>query len=143
MTNSKSLRTLHLALACAAIAFSLAVCAQAQTLTYLAQFNGTNGKNPYGSLIQATDGNLYGAAHSETYPYDEIFRVTPTGQISSVYNFCSLPDCADGAFTTSPIPGSDGNLYGVSYYSSEGGYVYVGTLYRITLQGVFTSLYTF
>jgi uncharacterized repeat protein (TIGR03803 family) len=141
MTNSKSLLTFALALACAAIAFSLTVSAQAQTLTYLAQFNGTNGTYPYGSLIQATDGNFYGAARSGTLLYDEIFRVTPTGQISSLYTFCSLPDCADGEYTTAPVLGSDGNLYGVSSGGSD--YTWSGALYRLTLDGQRTTLYTF
>ena len=141
MTNSKPLRTLSLALACAAVTFSLAVCAQTQTLTYLAQFNGTNGTFPYGSLIQATDGNFYGAAQSGTFPYDEIFRVTPSGQISSVYTFCSLPGCADGEYTTAPVLGSDGNLYGVSSGGSD--YTWSGVLYRLTLDGQLTTLYTF
>src|ERR1700727_2577293 len=111
MTNSRSQLTFSLALACAAI-FSLAMHAQAQTLTYFAQFNAVY---PYGSLIQATDGNFYGAANLNTYPSsDGIFRITPAGEITSIYNFCSLPNCADGQFTTSPILGSDGNLYGVS-----------------------------
>ena len=134
---SRGVRMVTLAL----LALSLAVCAQAQTLTYLAQFNGTNGTFPYGSLVQATDGNFYGAAESGTYPYDEIFRVTPTGQISSVYNFCSLPDCADGQYTTAPILGSDGNLYGVSSGGSD--YTWSGSLYRLTLDGQLTTLYTF
>jgi len=143
MKAPKSPLTLGFALVCVAFALRLAVCAQAQTLIYLAEFNGTNGRNPYGPMIQATDGNFYGAAFAATWPYGEIFRVTPTGQISTVYSFCSLPNCADGAYTTSPILGSDGNLYGVSYYGSESGYGYTGTLYRMTLEGEFTSLYTF
>jgi uncharacterized repeat protein (TIGR03803 family) len=139
MRNSKSLRTLGIALACAAITFSLAVCAQAQTLTYFAQFNGAY---PYGSLVQATDGNFYGAANLGTYPpSDGIFRITPAGKISSVYNFCSLPNCADGQYTTPPILGSDGNLYGVSSGGSD--YTWSGALYRLTLDGQLTTLYTF
>jgi len=53
MTNSKSLPSLGFALASAAITFSLAVCAQAQTITYLAPQNvlattpsGTPKSNP-------------------------------------------------------------------------------------------------
>ena len=40
MKSSKLQFTLGLAVACAAITFSLAVCAQAQTLNYFADFNG-------------------------------------------------------------------------------------------------------
>jgi uncharacterized repeat protein (TIGR03803 family) len=139
MKPYRSRFTLGLALACAAIAFNLAVCAQAQNLTYLAQFNGAY---PYGSLVQATDGNFYSAANLGTYPAsDGIFQITPNGKISSIYNFCSLPNCADGQYTTAPIVGRDGNLYGVSSGGSD--YTWTGALYRLTLDGQLTTLYTF
>jgi uncharacterized repeat protein (TIGR03803 family) len=139
MNSSKLRFTLSFALACTAITWSLAVRAQAQNLTYFAQFNGAY---PYGSLVQATDGNFYGAANLGTYPpSDGIVRITPAGKISSVYSFCSQPDCADGQYTTAPILGSDGNLYGVSSGGSD--YTWSGALYRLTLDGQLTSLYTF
>jgi uncharacterized repeat protein (TIGR03803 family) len=132
MKSSNSLLTL--ALTCAAITFGLAVCAQAQTLTYLAAFNGTNGAGPYASMVQATDGNFYGAAGLATSKGgSEIFRVTPTGEISTVYSFCSLPNCADGQGPLTPILGSDGNLYGVTS----------STVFKLTLDGKLTTLHTF
>lgn len=80
--------SLTLALACAA------VCAQAQTYTDFANFDGTNGAGSDASLIQAPDGNFYGASGADTF--GTIFRVTPSGEISAIYKFCSQPDCADG-----------------------------------------------
>ena len=50
MQNSKSLSTLGIGLAVAAISFSLAVCAQAQTVTNFANFDGQNGHDPVGSM---------------------------------------------------------------------------------------------
>ena len=136
---SRSIRMLGLALA----ALSLAVCAQAQTLTYLGQFNGANGGDPYGPVVQAPDGNFYGQARGPGSAYGEIFRATPTGQITTLYSFCSQPNCADGNSSTPPILGSDGNLYGVALHGSGGGYTYSGTLYRMTLVCEITTLYTF
>ena len=136
MKSSKFLLT---ALAYAAITFNLAVCARAQTVTYLGAFNGTNGQGPYESLIQATDGNFYGAAAVANSLGGEVFRVTPAGEISTVYSFCSLPDCADGQSPGTPILGSDGNLYGVT----SGGSWNSGTIYKLTLGGKLTTLHMF
>jgi hypothetical protein len=59
MKGSKSFLALGFALACAAFALNLAVCAQAQSVSFVADFNGGNGWQPFGSVVQATDGNFY------------------------------------------------------------------------------------
>jgi uncharacterized repeat protein (TIGR03803 family) len=140
MKASKSCFTLGLALACAATCFSLAVCAQAQTVTYLANFNGKNGSGP-GPVIQATDGNFYGTTFAGgTHSKGNVFRMTPTGEIRSIYSFCSQTNCADGQWpSAAPILGSDGNLYGVT---PQGGKT-SGVVYKLTLGGKITILYTF
>lgn len=133
MKATKFLRTTALALACAAMLFSLGVCAQAQTITYLAQSPDDGG------IIQATDGNFYGSGAGGAYYHGEIFRMTPSGEISTLYSFCAQVVC-EGALP--PILGSDGNLYGVtSNYenSNEAG----GVFYKLTLSGDFTILYRF
>ncbi len=142
MTNSKSLPALGFALACAAITFSLAVCAQAQTVTYLANFNGKNGSAP-GPVIQATDGNFYGTTfNGGAYSQGNVFRMTPTGKLNSIYSFCSQPNCADGQRPESaPVLGSDGNLYGVT--NSGGSSANSGVVYKMTLGGKITTLYSF
>ena len=136
---SRSIRTMAMAL----FTLSLAVCAQAQTLNYFADFNGANGWEPYGSVTQATDGNFYGTATNGIEGGGgNIFRMTPAGDITSVYKFCSQPNCADGAFPqTAPILGSDGNLYGVTYAGGSGGSA--GVFYRLTADGTFKALYSF
>jgi uncharacterized repeat protein (TIGR03803 family) len=140
MKSSKSLLALGLALACAAITLSLAVRAQAQTITYLADFNGANGSGP-GPVIQATDGNFYGTTlYGGADSKGNVFRVTPSGKISTIYSFCSQSNCADGQYPrTAPVLGSDGNLYGVT---SSGG-KNSGIIYKMTLGGKITILYTF
>jgi uncharacterized repeat protein (TIGR03803 family) len=145
MTSSKSAPTLALALACAALAFSLAVCAQAQTVTYLT-LGGPNGWEPFGSVVQATDGNFYGTTALGGNGNGNVFRMTPSGEITSLYNFCSQPGCTDGSLPdTTPILGSDGNLYGVTI---TGGHREVkfgnnGVFYRLTLAGQLTVLHDF
>jgi uncharacterized repeat protein (TIGR03803 family) len=147
MKASNSRFTLYLALACAAITLSLTVSAQAQTLNYFAAFNGVNGAGT-STVIQATDGNFYAATagHATGLEYGNVVKITPAGEISTVYNFCSKPHCTDGAWPiTPPILGSDGNLYGVtsgggSYLFNGGGW---GIVYRLTLDGKLTTLHTF
>lgn len=148
MKGFKSLFTLSFALACAAITSSLAVRAQAQTLSYLAVFNGVDGSGP-STVVQATDGNFYATtagAGEGAGSVGNVVRITPAGEISSIYTFCSQPHCPDGEVPlTPPIVGNDGNLYGVtaaggSDLDNGGGW---GTVYKLALDGQLTTLYTF
>ena len=86
------------AIALAAITLGLAVCAQAQTYTTLANFDGYNGGSPgYGSLFQAADGNYYGTTpYGGTHSRGVFFEVTPSGELTDIYDFCSLTQCTDG-----------------------------------------------
>ena len=145
MRGSKSSFAFGLALACAAITLSLAVRAQAQTFSYLANFDGANGYQPFGSVIQATDGNFYGTTtNGGGHGYGNVYRITPGGELTSIYNFCVRLNCSDGETPESaPVLGSDGNLYGTTTgigSSTEYGY---GTVYKLTLDGEIKLLYTF
>ena len=92
------------------------------TYTKLKDFDGMNGRNPNGSLMQASDGKLYGmtsAGGSSAYNgYGVIFSFDP---VSSTYT--KLKDFNDdisggGIPTGSLMQASDGKLYGMT---SEGG----------------------
>jgi len=118
---------------------SLAVPFQAQTVDFIAQFSG--GQGSAAGVVQATDGNFYGGAGGGANGLGQIFRMTPAGKITTIYSFCSLPGCADGAYPgPAPILGSDGNLYGVT---DGGGGNPSSTFYKVTLDGQLTTLYTF
>jgi uncharacterized repeat protein (TIGR03803 family) len=144
MTNSKSLLTLGLTLACAALTLSLAVCAQAQTFTTLGDFTGSNGSVPFfGSMVQATNGLYYGSTHyGGKNGYGVIFLMTSAGKLTDLYSFCSLAACADGEYpVVAPILGNDGNFYGTT--TMGGNSTYSGTAYKLTTGGKLTTLYTF
>jgi uncharacterized repeat protein (TIGR03803 family) len=140
----KSTRLTRLLLTAAAISLSLAVCAQGQTFTTLANFIGGNGDEPYyGSLIQATNGNYYGTTYfGGKNGGGVIFEITPAGKISDIYNFCSLTNCSDGK---NPFAGlilaTDGNFYGTTH--NDGGANNAGTVFKMTIGGKLTTLYTF
>lgn len=74
------------------------------------------GAEPYDSLLLATDGNFYGpTSQGGSFGNGSIIKVTPSGQITNVYNFCTLPKCADGASPSGAlIQGTDGKLYGTT-----------------------------
>lgn len=138
---------------------AMAVTSHAQTFTNLVNFNIANGDEPgYGSLVQGTDGNLYGVtvlggvASNCTYTYGcgTVFKVTPDGVLTTLYSFCSLPNCADGF---SPYAGlalaPNGNLYGATQEGGVGincdlaGNPNCGTIFEITPQGKLTTIFTF
>ena len=138
MRASKSHFTLSLALACAAITLSLAVRAQAQTFSYFTNFSARDAGS---SVMQATDGNLYMGGGTGAYNHGAILRVTPSGGFNVLYSFCSQRGCPDGTYPSTPILGSDGNFYGTT--EAGGNRFGGGTVYKMTLDGKLTTLYSF
>ena len=120
-----------------------AIASPAQTFKTLVSFNGTNGANPgWMSLIQGTDGNFYGTTENGgAHGHGTIFKITPAGTLTTLHNFCSQPNCTDGA---SPVAGlvqaTSGNFYGTT---SGGGAYNHGSLFEITAAGKLTTLYNF
>ena len=115
----------------------------AQTLTTLYNFTGTSdGINPYGALVQGANGNLYGTTSSWSgRGYGTAFEITTEGMLTTLYTFCSLPNCADGSYPLSGlILANDGNFYGVT---NDGGAHNYGTFFKMTPQGMLTTLYSF
>jgi uncharacterized repeat protein (TIGR03803 family) len=121
----------------------------AQTLTTLATFNGTNGANPFSLVVQGTDGNFYGTTQGGGYPNcaangcGTVFRITPAGVLTTIYSFCSQSNgCSDGSNPQAGVVlGTDGNFYGTTYYG--GGPCNCGTVFKITPNGVLTTLHDF
>jgi uncharacterized protein (TIGR03437 family) len=101
----------------------------------------TDGGTPSG-LIQATDGNFYGTTGGAAFVNGTVFKITPGGVFSILHNFNNSGGANPMAGV---IQGTDGNLYGTtlqSYMTNNefGGY---GTIFRITLSGSLTTLYSF
>jgi len=132
------------------LCIALVIGSSGQTFTTLASFDGVSGSSP-NSLVQATDGNLYGTAfNGGTTSYcasfcGTLFKITPDGKLTTIYTFCSQSDCTDGFGPYAGLTqGSDGNLYGTTWWGGARGKGNgVGTVYKITPKGKLTTLYSF
>jgi uncharacterized repeat protein (TIGR03803 family) len=66
--------------------------------SFCAQADCSDGASPNGGLIQATNGNLYGTTEvGGTNNSGTVFEITPAGKLTTLYRFCSLSGCPDGA----------------------------------------------
>jgi uncharacterized repeat protein (TIGR03803 family) len=121
---------------------AVAISSPAQTFTTLANFDVTNGWEPYSTLVQGTDGNFYGTtAEGGANKQGNIFKITPTGTLTSIYSFCSKSGCVDGDQPQAGLVlASNGNFYGTT--QSGGAYDY-GTVFEITPAGKLTTLHSF
>lgn len=110
----------------------------------LHSFGVADGCFPMGGVIEASDGNLYGTTTGcglgDTYGGGTIFRISPQGDFRTLYYFCSLQNCVDGEYPNQLIQATDGNLYGVTPF---GGPDNRGTIFRISMDGQFTTLFSF
>jgi uncharacterized repeat protein (TIGR03803 family) len=124
-----------------------AIASLAQTFTSLASFDRTDGSNPqYMSLVQGLDGNFYGTTEfggtgGRATGWGTVFKITPAGTLTALYNFCSLANCADGQEPQGGlILASNGNFYGTTFGGGAHGF---GTVFKITAAGTLTTLYNF
>src|SRR4029077_2973966 len=58
----------------------------------------TDGKYPDAGLVQGSDGNLYGTTtEGGASLAGTVFKITPTGKLTTLYTFCAQAGCADGS----------------------------------------------
>jgi hypothetical protein len=114
------------------------------TLSTFASFGDTN--NPPTSLIQASDGNLYGTTGNGFYVYGStqgafagnagsIFQLTLSGAFTTLFDFSEV---SSGSDPISLMEASNGVLYGTTVYGGTGG----GLVFSITKDGYYQTLYT-
>ncbi|HTW60002.1 MAG TPA: choice-of-anchor tandem repeat GloVer-containing protein [Terriglobales bacterium] len=72
-------------------------------------------------LVLGSNGNFYGTSYNGgANNYGTVFEITPAGELTTLYNFCSKFNsktgiCLDGAYPALPlILGTDGNFYGIT-----------------------------
>jgi uncharacterized repeat protein (TIGR03803 family) len=101
--------------------------------------------------VQGIDGNLYGTT-SFGGPSNAgiIFKIDLSGTLTTLYSFCSQPNCADGGLPPGGlIQATDGNFYGTTTLGGGNdncpnpiGYG-CGAVFKMTPQGTLTTLYSF
>jgi uncharacterized repeat protein (TIGR03803 family) len=91
-----------------------------------------------GGLVQATDGNFYGATNfGGANGVGTIFRMAADGTVTTLHDF----NGTDGALPYAAlIQAADGDLYGTTL---EGGTFDRGTAYKMSLDGTHSVLYNF
>lgn len=117
--------------------------AGAQTVTTVYNFAGgkTSGANPwYVTLVQGTDGALYGTTYNGgAKSMGTAFKVTTAGTFTLLHSFAG--GASDGANPTGGLTlGSDGNFYGTT---QQGGSGTQGVVFKMTTTGTVTVLHSF
>ncbi|HVM50572.1 MAG TPA: choice-of-anchor tandem repeat GloVer-containing protein [Candidatus Acidoferrum sp.] len=114
-------------------------------LSNLISLNITNGSFPYCPLTLGPDGYFYGTTYQggagrSDYVFrpGEVFKVSSGGSLTLVRSFTNG---LDGGFPAAGVTlGSDGSLYGMT---SQGGARSNGVVYKVTANGLFTTLAVF
>ena len=114
-----------------------------------------DGGNPYGGLVQGSDGNLYGTTaiggayanvqyylNAWYYGYGTVFMVTTNGELTTLHSFGAATGVSQVPFDGGNpygqlVLGRDGNFYGTTY---NGGTCNFGTAFMVKTNGTFTSL---
>jgi uncharacterized repeat protein (TIGR03803 family) len=121
----------------------------AGTLTTLHSFDNPDGAYPYGSLVQGTNGNFYGATSAGGagtaclgVGCGTVFEITPAGKLTTLHRF----DGSDGSEVIAGlVQATDGNFYGTTQFGGAstnctGG---CGTVFKTTSTGTLTTLHNF
>jgi uncharacterized repeat protein (TIGR03803 family) len=125
--------------------------------SFCSQADCADGEEPYAGLVQVANGNFYGTtitggAHVNANCFDggggcgTVFEITPTGKLTTLYSFCSLPNCTDGYSPGGLVQASNGNFYGITGGGGttiSGCDVGCGTVFEITPEGELTTIYNF
>ena len=106
-----------------------------------------DGGNPQAGLVQGSDGYFYGTTQGGggVTRWGTVFKISPNGALTTLYAFGMVTN-ADGQPLDGGNPaaglvlGSDGYFYGTT---DDGGTNDDGTVFKISTNGVLTSLYSF
>jgi len=108
------------------------------SLHAMAQSDGTT----CSGLTLGTDGNFYGTCHNGgANNYGTLFKVTSAGVLTVLHNFAVQGSTSDGCEPLAPpIQATNGDFYGTTSFCGANNY---GTVYKLTLAGAYSLLYSF
>jgi uncharacterized repeat protein (TIGR03803 family) len=103
----------------------------------------TDGSSPLAGLMQVAGGAFYGTTQvGGANGVGTVFRITPGAPLTTIYNFCPLTNCPDGAQPFAGlIQGADGSFYGTTNEGGANGNA--GTVFKITPGGALTTIHSF
>jgi uncharacterized repeat protein (TIGR03803 family) len=115
----------------------------AGAFTTLHSFDYSDGGYPYAGLALGADGNFYGTTqYGGSDGEGTVFKITTNGMLTTLHSF----NGADGNYPVAALTqGADGNFYGTtsgggSYFNGVKSVGASGTVFRITTNGVLTTL---
>jgi len=111
------------------------------TLTTLVTFAIiSTGGYPKAGLIQGQDGNFYGTtAIGGTNSGGTVFQLLTNQTLTTLVSFNISGNGGNSPYA-GLVQGNDGSLYGTTYQGGTNGH---GTIFKLTTNGTFTSLYSF
>jgi uncharacterized repeat protein (TIGR03803 family) len=136
--------------------FKMSSATGAETVLYnfCPAANCADGEFPSSGLAMDDAGNLYGTTNMGGNPTTcfepscgVVFKVAPDGTETTLYTFCSQPNCSDGASPTNGLlVDGEGDVYGTTNGGGIGGCNDergCGTVFKVAPDGTETVLYDF
>ena len=110
--------------------------------SFCSQSGCTDGAGPYAGLVQATNGDFYGTTQlGGANSRGTVFKINPSGTLTTLYSFCSQGGCTDGAYPYAGlIQATNGDFFGTTPAGGANGY---GTVFKIAAGSTLTTLYSF
>ena len=110
------------------------------TVTVLHSFQGTDGANPWTTMLMGNDGNLYGTTGSGgTEGYGVVFRTDTAGNFTVLHSFVLVDG---GEPYNLLIQGPSGFIYGTTFVGGPAPGDY-GTIFKMDSAGNITTLHAF
>jgi hypothetical protein len=64
--------------------------------------------------------------------YGTIFKITPSGTLTTLYSFCSQTECSDGEYPEAVlVQGTNGDFYGTTSGGGISGLAALGTVFSL------------